>query len=81
MMTRHARCLESCTPVSNHITTATFYSKYITTTIVQVYALANSEEVMEKKTFLQSTAEGIRCVPKHNMLLVMGDWNTKVGEK
>jgi len=84
MMTRHARCLESCTPVSDYITTARFYSKYIKTPIVQVYALANDEEDEEKKTFLQSTAEGIRCVPQTQHALGNGGleyqgWREVVG--
>ena len=51
-MTRYAsRCLESWSPVSDRIITARFHSKYIKTTIVQVYAPTNEAEDEAKETF------------------------------
>ena len=47
---------------------------------MQVYAPTNDAEFEAKDDFydqLQSVLEG---VPKHDLLIVMGDWNTKVGQ-
>ena len=67
-------------PFSDRIITARLNSQYIKTTIVQVYAPTNDAESEAKDDFydqLQSVLEG---VPKHDLLIVMGDWNAKVGQ-
>lgn len=82
VMTRYAsRCPESWTPVSDWIITARFYSKYIKTTIIQVYAPTNKVEDEAKETFHDQLQKTLDAVPGHDMLLVMGDWNAKVGAR
>ena len=70
MMTRYAsRCLESWIPVSEWIITARFHSKYIKTTIVQVYAPTNEVEDEAKETFYNRLQKVLDAVPRHDMLL------------
>ena len=67
-------------PFNDRIITARFNSQYSKTTIVQVYAPTNNAESEANDDFydqLQSVLEG---VPKHDLLIVIGDWNAKVGQ-
>lgn len=69
VMTRYAsECLESWIPVSNCIITATFYSKYIKSTIVQVYAPTNDAEDETKETFYNQLQKTLDVVPRQDML-------------
>ena len=78
-MTRYAsRCLESWTPVSEQTITTSFCSKYLKTTIVQVYAPTNEAEDEAKETLYDQLQKILDAVPRHDMLLVMGDWNAKL---
>ena len=78
VMTRYAgRCLESWSPASDRIITARFHSRYIKTTIVQVHAPTKEA----KGTFYDQLQKVLNAVPRHDMLLVMGDWNAKEGAR
>ena len=80
-MTRHASgCLESWSPVSDRIITVRLYSNYIKTTTVQVYTPTKDVEDKAKETFYDQLQKVLDAVPRHNMLLVAGDWNSEVGE-
>lgn len=45
-----------------------------------MYAPTNDVEDKVKETFYDQLQKALDAVPRHNMLLVMGDWNAKVGE-
>ena len=53
-------CLESWKPISDRIITARFFSNFIKTTIVQVYAPTNDAEEERKDDFLRTTPESDR---------------------
>ena len=54
---------------------------YIKTTIVQVDAPTNKVEDEAKETFYDQLQKVLDAVPRHDMLLVRGDWNAKVGTR
>lgn len=79
MMLRNkvAVSLISYSPVNDRIITARFNSCHIRTTTVQVYAPKNdAKDVFHEQ--LQTTTDKI---PKHNIVLLMEDWNAKVGDQ
>ena len=74
-----AESLLDWNPVSDRIITARFNSKYIKTTCVQVYAPTNDAESKVKDEFYEQLQAVIERAPSHDMLVMMGDWNAKVG--
>ena len=74
-----AESLLDWNPVSDRIITARFNSKYIKTTCVQVYAPTNDAEPEVNDEFYEQLQAVIKRAPSHDMLVMMGDWNAKVG--
>lgn len=54
-------------------------SKYGCISIVQCYAPTNEDKDDIKETFYEELNEMVSSIPKHDVLIVMGDMNTKVG--
>jgi len=48
---------------------------------VQVYVLTNDAESEAKDDFYDQLQSVLEAVPKHDLLIVMGDWNAKVGQR
>ena len=61
--------------------TARFYSRFIKTTIIQVYAPTNEAEAEEKDNFYEQLQKIVDATPRHDMLLILGHWNAKVGQQ
>ena len=59
---------------------ARFNSQYIKTTIVQVYAPTNDAKSEAKEDFYDQLQSVLEAVPEHDLLIVMGDLNAKVGQ-
>ena len=76
-----AQSLMSWEPVSSRIVTARLYSKYIKTTIVQAYAPQNGSSVEAKDEFYQQLQKVYSEIPKHDMVISMGDFNAKIGSQ
>ena len=74
-----AMSLESWTPVNDRIIKARFYSKYIKTTVIQVYAPTNEAPEDVKDAFYEQLQAVIEDTPTHDMLILQGDFNAKVG--
>jgi len=70
-----ASCLISWSPVNDRIITARFNSRYIRTSIVQVYAPTNDAEEEEKDVLYEQVQKVLDKIPKHDIVILMGDWN------
>ena len=65
--------------INERLIKARFNSKYCKLTIIQCYAPTNdSEDELTRDRYEQLQAE-VAKVPYHDMLLVMGDMNAKIG--
>ena len=53
--------------------------KPICIAIIQVYAPTTEAEEEETGSFYTSIQENTDHIPKQDMLLIFGDWNTKLG--
>ena len=76
-----ASCLISWTPVNDRIITARFNSRYIRSRIVQVYAPTNDAEEEAKHVFYEQVPNVLDKITKHDIVILMGDWNVKVGDQ
>nr|XP_025037115.1 craniofacial development protein 2-like [Pelodiscus sinensis] len=66
-------------PVNSRIIRARLFSIYAKTTIIQSYALTEQATEEEKDLFSSKLQEQIDKIPHHNVLIIMGDLNAKVG--
>jgi len=76
-----ASCLISWSLVNDRITMARFNSRYIRTNIVQVYAPINDTEKEAKDVFYEQVQKVLDKIPKHDIVILMGDWNAKVRDQ
>ena len=68
-------------PISDKIIYARFFSRYVKLSITQVYAPTNEANVEDKDDFYEQLQTVVDSVHKHDIILVMGDLNVKVGEE
>uniref|UniRef100_A0A914WQC5 Reverse transcriptase domain-containing protein n=1 Tax=Plectus sambesii TaxID=2011161 RepID=A0A914WQC5_9BILA len=74
-----AKSLLGWKPVSDRIITARFLSKHAKTTIVQVHAPIEGSKDHEKDAFYEQLNDILADIPKHDVLIFMGDMNAKIG--
>ena len=72
-------CLISWSPLNDQIITTRFNSRYIRTSIVQVYAPTDDAEEEAKDVFYEQVQNVLDKIPKHDLVILMGHWNAKVG--
>ncbi|XP_033103573.1 craniofacial development protein 2-like [Anneissia japonica] len=66
-------------PINARIIRARFNSKYTKLTIIQCYAPTEDHCDEDKDTFYSTLEETVRKTPKHDVMVVMGDMNAKIG--
>ena len=66
-------------PISDRLIRARFNSKHSKLTILQCYSPTDEAEDDDKDCWYEELQAAIRKVPAHDVLLVMGDMNAKVG--
>ena len=66
-------------PINERLITARFNGRYAKTSIIVCYAPTNDAEVEQKDTFYQKLQKAIDKIPTHDVLLIIGDLNAKVG--
>ena len=59
---------------------ASFNSRFAKLTIIQVYAPTNDAEDESKEEFYEQLQQGVVATPRHDVLIVMGDLNGKIGQ-
>ena len=66
-------------PISDRIMKARFNSKHCKLTIILCYAPTNASDKEDKEDWYEQLQQAVAKVPQHDMLLIIGDMNDKVG--
>ena len=67
-------------PVNDRLMKVRFNSKFAKLTTIACYAPTEEAEEEEKDEFYEQLEEEIRTTPRHDVLMVIGDLNSRVGE-
>ena len=67
-------------PISERIIRARFNAKHTKMTILQCYTPTNEKDQEEKDEFYDALQAEISKTPQHDLLLLMGNLNAKVGK-
>ena len=77
---KYAKCILEWKPINDRLLKVRFNSKYSKLTVIQCYAPTNQAEEEEKDNFYEALQREVDLVPRHDVLMVNGDLNAKVGE-
>ena len=58
-----------------------FQGKPFNITVIQVYAPISNIEEVEVEQFYEDLQDLLELMPKKHVLIIIGDWNTKVGSQ
>ena len=65
----------------NRMISVHFQGKPFNITVTQVYAPTSNAEEAEVEQFFEDLQDLLVVTPKKDVLLIIGDWNTKVGSQ
>ena len=58
-----------------------FQGKPFNITVMQIYALTSNAEEAEVEQFYEDIHDLLELTPPKNVLFIIGDWNTKIGNQ
>ena len=64
---------------NNRFISVHFQGKPFNITVIQVYAPTSNVEEAEVEWFYEDIQDLLELTPKKDVLFIIGDWNTKVG--
>lgn len=71
----------SCTPISSRLIKATFRTTTTPLTVIQAYAPTNANTTTQSPLFYSQLQDAINSTPPSHQLLLLGDFNAKVGQQ
>lgn len=73
------RCLLEWKPVNSRLMSARLKGRHINITVIQCYAPTNESSDEVKDDFYHQLQSEVEKAPRHDLLVIMGDLNAKVG--
>ena len=73
------RCLLEWKPINNRLISARLKGRHVNITILQCYAPTNDSSEESKEDFYSQLQAEVEKAARHDLLVVMGDLNAKVG--
>ena len=70
-----------CSLRNDRMISVHFQGKSFNITVIQVYVLISNAEEAEVKWFYEDLQDLLELTPKKDALIIIGDWNAKVGSQ
>lgn len=78
---KYKPAIKNFTPINERMCTIRMESKFFNITIVCVYAPTEEADGQDKDEFYSRLEQEIDCIPKHDVKILIGDLNAKVGRE